>query len=324
MRIVVIGATGHIGSYLVPRLLAGGHEVVAVSRGVREPYRDAPDWERVERVALDRQAEEAGGTFGRTIAGLKPDVVVDLICFHRESAEQLTEALRGRVQHLLHCGTLWVHGPSEVVPTEETAPRRPFGAYGIAKAEIETYLLREARTRGVPATVLHPGHIVGQGWMPIGPTGNLNRIIFERLASGEPVALPDRGLATLHHVHADDVAQAFERAMGARSHAVGEAFHVVSPAAITLLGYAREVARWFGREAEVEFLPWAEWRETVSAEDARLTEDHLAHSPCASIAKARGLLGYQPRYSSFEAVRESLGALIRSGQITGPALDPAG
>ena len=32
-RVVVIGATGHIGTYLVPRLVRGGHEVIAVSRG---------------------------------------------------------------------------------------------------------------------------------------------------------------------------------------------------------------------------------------------------------------------------------------------------
>jgi len=31
-RVVVIGATGHIGTYLVPRLVDGGHEVIAVSR----------------------------------------------------------------------------------------------------------------------------------------------------------------------------------------------------------------------------------------------------------------------------------------------------
>ena len=33
MKVVVVGATGHIGSYLVPRLVAAGHEVVAISRG---------------------------------------------------------------------------------------------------------------------------------------------------------------------------------------------------------------------------------------------------------------------------------------------------
>ena len=34
-RVVVIGATGHIGTYLVPRLVDGGHQVIAVSRGTR-------------------------------------------------------------------------------------------------------------------------------------------------------------------------------------------------------------------------------------------------------------------------------------------------
>jgi nucleoside-diphosphate-sugar epimerase len=35
-RVVVIGATGHIGSYLVPRLVRAGHQVTALSRGTRE------------------------------------------------------------------------------------------------------------------------------------------------------------------------------------------------------------------------------------------------------------------------------------------------
>ncbi len=42
-RIVVIGATGHVGTYLVPRLVRAGHEVVALSRGTRDPYLPAPE-----------------------------------------------------------------------------------------------------------------------------------------------------------------------------------------------------------------------------------------------------------------------------------------
>jgi nucleoside-diphosphate-sugar epimerase len=38
-RVVVIGATGHIGTYLVPRLVDAGHEVTVVSRGTRGPER---------------------------------------------------------------------------------------------------------------------------------------------------------------------------------------------------------------------------------------------------------------------------------------------
>jgi uncharacterized protein YbjT (DUF2867 family) len=39
VRVVVIGGTGHIGSYLTPRLVAAGHDVVVLSRGERQPYR---------------------------------------------------------------------------------------------------------------------------------------------------------------------------------------------------------------------------------------------------------------------------------------------
>lgn len=318
MRIVVIGATGHIGSYLVPRLVRAGHDVLAVSRGERAPYHADGAWAQVERVAADRRTEEAAGTFAPHMAALRGDAVVDLICFTPAQCLPLVQALEGRVEHFLHCGTMWVHGATEVAPTDETWPRRPIGDYGIDKAAIEELLLARARRSGFPATVLHPGHIVGTGWRPINPQGNLNVAVFEALAHGRPLALPDRGLSTLHHVHADDVAQAFQHAIDARAAAVGEAFHVVSPTAVTLYGFAREVAGWWGREPALRLLPWEEWRAGASEEDARLTFDHLAHSPCGSIEKARRLLGYEPRYTSFAAVKEAVGWLIAHGQLDAP------
>ena len=54
-RIAVIGATGHVGTYLVPRLVRAGHEVIALSRGEREPYTPAPEWNAVRRQQLDRR-----------------------------------------------------------------------------------------------------------------------------------------------------------------------------------------------------------------------------------------------------------------------------
>ena len=213
------------------------------------------------------------------------------------------------------CGTIWVLGHSVEVPATEETPRQPFGDYGIEKAAIQDYLLNQARRHGVPATVLQPGHIVGPGWIPINPAGNLDPHIFTRLARGEEVTLPNFGMETLHHVHADDVAQSFLRAMANRSGSIGEAFHVVSPAALTLRGYAERVAGWFGQSANLKFLPWDAWRETVAEESAELTWDHIAHSPNASIAKAQRLLGYQPRFSSLQAIHEAVEALIQKGII---------
>jgi nucleoside-diphosphate-sugar epimerase len=315
MRVVVIGGSGHVGTFLVPRLVEAGHEVVSISRGRREPYQAHPAWRSVEQVTLDREAEEAGGTFGERVLALEPDVVVDMICFTPESVRRLVEALRGRVRHFLHCGTIWVHGHSTQVPTTEDLPRSPFGEYGVQKAGIEAYLLDEARRHGFPATILHPGHIVGPGWAPVNPAGNFDLRVFEGLARGDELVLPNLGMETVHHVHADDVAQAFVLALQNWSVAVGESFHIVSPAALTLRGYAEAVAGWFGAPARLRFASWEEWQEGVSEEDAQGTWDHIAHSPNCSIAKAGRLLNYQPRYGSLQAVRESLGWLIEHGEV---------
>src|ERR1700683_5357579 len=103
---------------------------------------------------MDTAGEEEAGRFGECIASLDADVVVDLTCYRLQSAQQLVEALRGNTGHLLHCGTIWVHGPSVEVPTTEAAPRRAFGDYGERKAAIEAYLLSAT----IPVTMLHPGH----------------------------------------------------------------------------------------------------------------------------------------------------------------------
>jgi nucleoside-diphosphate-sugar epimerase len=305
MRVTVIGATGHIGTWLVPRLVRQGHEVAAVSRGNREPYRQFPEWEAARRIVIDREAAESSGSFGRQIADLKPEAVIDLICFDRDSAAHLVDALRDRVEHFIHCGTLWVHGVPRSRPYDETAPREPFGDYGIKKSEIEKFLLAESND-GFPATVLHPGHNTGPGWNPINPAGNLDMKVFDNLARGHTVTLADDGLATLQHVHADDVAQAFALAIDKPSKAVGQSFHVASREPVTMQSYAESVAGWFGHNASLAFLPWDEWKETVSERDAALTRDHMLHSPCASIEKARRVLGFEPRYTAIEAVRDAV------------------
>lgn len=320
MRAVVIGASGHVGTYLVPRLVEAGYEVVALSRGQSSPYREHGAWSHVRRIVVDRVAEDAAGSFGRRVRDLRPDVVIDMICFEPESARQLVESLRGEVAHLLMCCSIWVYGPSAVVPTSEEQPRRPFGDYGIKKAAIENIVLGEARRSGFPASVLHPGHIVGPGWLPVNPAGNLNPQVFAQLARGDELALPNFGLETLHHVHADDVAQAFMQALARRSAAIGESFHVVSPAAITLRGYAEAVAGWFGQQARLRYVPWADWRATVTEVEATTTWDHIAHSPSCSIAKAVQLLGYHPRFTSLQAVYEAVQSLIARGVIDAPSL----
>jgi nucleoside-diphosphate-sugar epimerase len=299
----------------VPRLVRAGHDVVAVSRGERAPYHDDPAWTEVERLSLDRDASEADGTFGATVAGLGADMVVDCICFTEDSAQHLVDAIRGRVSLLVHVGTIWVHGAPSEVPVREDDPRHPFGDYGIAKAAIERMLHDETRNGGLAATIVHPGHISGPGWPIINPLGNLDLGVWTALAAGERLVMPNFGLESVHHVHADDVAQLIQRAIENPTAAAGESFHAVSDRALTLRGFAEAVAGWYGRTADLEFVPFAEFALTTTPEHAGATREHISRNSVMSIEKARTTLGYEPAYSSLDAVAEAVGWLRRDGQL---------
>jgi len=318
MKVVVIGGTGHIGTYLVPRLFEAGYEVVVVTRGKTRPYVPHPAWKAVQQVTIDRAQAEREGIFAQRIADLQADGVIDLISFHPESTWSLVEALKGKVQHFLHCGTIWVKGHLLEAPTCEDTPSDPIDDYGRNKLAIQQYLLGLARKGILPATVIHPGHITGPGYPVVNPAGNHNPAVFARLMRGETLYLPNFGMETVHHVHADDVAQVFMRALHNWSASVGEAFFAVSPAAVTLRGFAQEVARWFGQKADLRFVPWEEWKKVCQLSEADIegTYAHIIHCQCCSTGKARRLLGYEPRYTSYEAVREAVDWMIEHKMIT--------
>lgn len=317
-RILIIGGSGHVGSYLVPALVDRGHDVVNVSRGIAAPYRQHLAWHRVENVVLDRAIEEKNGQFGRKIAALRPDIVIDMICFALSSTQQLVEALHGKVGQYLCCSTIWVYGRYFSVPSTEVEPPNPIDSYGKNKAEIEAWLSRQARLTGFPATCFRPGHIVGEGWIPINPLGNANPNVFSSIARGEELVLPNLGLEMLHHVHADDVAQWIIRAMENRSASIGEVFNTVSGQAVTMRGFAEKVYQWFGQEPRLAFKPFDEWILGLGGNDAEISRGHVIRSSCHSIEKSRQRLGYAPRYTSFEAIHESVRALVACGKVVSP------
>ena len=314
MRIVIIGGSGHVGTYLVPMLVEAGHQVVNVSRGQATPYKSDPAWASVETVIADRTKEDADGSFGGRIAALGAEVVVDMISFTLPSTQQLAEALQDKVGHFLHCGTIWVYGHNPAVPATESDPLNPFGEYGTNKAAIETWLLGEAKSR-LPVTVFRPGHIVGPGWAPLNPAGHFNVEVFSRIKRGEELALPNFGLETVHHVHASDVAQMAFRAIGKREAAIGEAFNTVSAQALNLRGYAEAMYRWFGHEPKIRYQPFEQWKTGERPDDALATWEHIGRSPAHSIEKARQKLGYAPQYSSIGAVQEAVTWLIENGKV---------
>lgn len=316
MRVAVIGATGHVGGYLIPRLVRAGHEVVALSRGEQEPYHDDPAWSDVDRRRVDRSAAEAEGTFAALVADLGADAVIDMICFTPASAAVLVEALHGRAEHYVVCSSIWAMGRLREVPGSEEDPSEPWGEYGIGKRRVEELLAAEsAREGGLRTTVVRPGHISGPGWPVITPQGNLDATVWQRLAAGGEVLLPGFGLETMNHVHADDVAQAFELALRPEYRGSGERFSVVAERAVTARGLAEQAAEGFGVEAALRFAPWDEFAASLEPDQAEASREHLSRSQAMSIQRARSALGYAPRYRPIDAVADAVNRLAELGRL---------
>ena len=64
--------------------------------------------------------------------------------------------------------------------------------------------------------------------MPLNPAGHFNPETYAGIARGESLTLPNLGLETVHHVHADDVAGVVMATIEHPGAAVGESFHAVS------------------------------------------------------------------------------------------------
>jgi len=245
---------------------------------------------------------------------VRADVVIDLVCFTLESATALVQRLRGEIGQLIHCGSIWRAGPSNILPISETNATPPFGQYGIEKDRIARMLKEETTSGGLVTSSLHPGHISGPGWVPIGPTGNLDVRVWQTLSAGEKLQVPGLGAESMHHVHADDVAQAFEFAVENRDAAAGEDFFVTAADALTVRGYAELGASWFGQTAQLETVSWEQFRTGLTAEHAEQSWEHLVRSHFFTIEKAQRLLGYAPQHTAGETVLESVRWLVDNHQ----------
>lgn len=305
-RAIVIGATGHIGSYLVPELVKNDYEVYAVSRGIKKPYTfSAPEWNEVRTVILDRHSM-CETEFGEKIVNYNPHLVCDLTAYSLDDAKGITEALMRSAQnaYLLQIGSIWIYSDKYEVPVPEDHPHTDNSAYGRGKSEIEAYLLGLSREERLRTTVIHPGHVSGCGWLPINPQGNLNPQVYLDIIAGRHLLLPGDGMYTLHHVHSQDIASLITACIKHKPY--GEAFHAVAERAVTLRGFAKMLYEYYGHKETIEFVPWSEFSLRVSKTDADITLDHISRSPVCSMKKAQTILGFTPEYSIINTVTQSL------------------
>ncbi len=290
MKIVVIGGTGHIGSFLVPKLVEGGHEVQVATRG-RRPKPAGGAWEQVRLLTLPGENAPA------FLARQKPEVLIDIM---QPQATGCYEAMRATVKHFIWCGSVWMLGVPAVVPTPEVR----FGPalvewYQKRMNELEE-LQHRCRRDGVAFTAILPPNIAGPGKVPLELAGGRNIEVHQAHARGEPVTLFAGCNTLIGPCDAEDVAQGFWRAVERPHAAEGEFFNVGSAHALTVQQLVEVYADIYGVHIPVRYVTFEKFMTEVMPDQG--ASNHFLHHMCPDITKAREKLSYEPRHTPAEAL----------------------
>lgn len=246
MNILVIGGTGLISTAIVQQLLDRGDRVTLFNRGTT-PVRFQGE---VEILHGDRWAP---GSLEKAVGGRIWDAVIDMTAFAPENGTQLVETFWGKAAQVVLCSTTCVYGgPVSQVPLLETAPRRPFGNYGINKSRIEDILLSQDGHLGTRATVLRPSYTTGEGATACGLL--FDDSLVSRLRAGLPNIVMDDGTCPWAICHVSDVARGFVASLGNTS-AFGNDYHLTSDEHTDWNGVYTTLAQAAGGQANLVHVP---------------------------------------------------------------------
>ncbi|MGW0809616.1 NAD-dependent epimerase/dehydratase family protein [Nonomuraea sp. NPDC002799] len=231
MRVLVTGGAGFIGSNLVDRLLADGHDVDVVddlSSGRRENLAGAAGSDRFRLHVLDVRDPALIGL----VTELGPEVICHLaaqISVRKSVADPvhdarinvegtasvLTAAQQGHTRKVVFASSVAVYGRPATIPVPADAPTDPRSPYAASKLSGETYLATFRALHGIEYTTLVLSNVYGPRQSPEGEAGVVS-IFTDALLNGTPTVLYGDGTQTRDYIFVDDVVDGFVRACGQR------------------------------------------------------------------------------------------------------------
>jgi nucleoside-diphosphate-sugar epimerase len=286
MKVMVLGGTGHVGSFMIPKLVEAGAEVVVVGTG-RTLLPTGKSWSKVKYVLRNVQNVE-------DIDKLKaetPDVVIDM----PGSVWNVYQKLKSISKHVIACGSLWMYGEPKVVPTpEQTQNECLFDGYKQRYSEI-LELVKIGRKDGVAFTAIMPPNISGPGKIPIECQGGRTLDIHKDHAQGKEVVLPDGADVLIGPCDAEDIADCFLKAVYNRESAAYQIFNVGSEYSLTATQFVQAYSTIYGKNIPIKKVSWDEYISKYSPNIGYWW--HFKAHMCPDISKAKRLLDFRPKYT---------------------------
>ena len=246
MRVLVTGATGFVGSHLLPALVAGGHEIFAVAR---DPDRLQED-KGVTPVAIDLGASidahllpEVEAIVHLAQANVRfPEAAAELYQVNTVSTQELLDhGRRSGISRfvLTSSGSVYGFGPKPFVESDSV---RPQDFYALTKVHSEQL---------VAAYQEHFGTSVLRLFAPYGPgqAGRLIPSLAQRVRRGEAVTLNGGGQPRMNPIYIDDVVALLVESLGREGH---ETVNMGGDETVGVGDLASRLAETIGAEARFE------------------------------------------------------------------------
>lgn len=312
-RVLVTGGAGYVGSVLVPKLLAHGHQVKVIDlylygKDVLDSVKDNPRLVQINGDIRDRKlvAKEIPGC----------DTVIHLACISNDPSYELNPGLgksinydafiklvdiskKARVKNFIYASSSSVYGVKDVPEVTEDLPLEPLTDYSKYKALCEEVLLKEA-TDNFVVTIIRPSTVCGYSpRLRLDLTVNI--LTNHAVNKGEITVIGGEQMRP--NLHIEDMADFYVFLLGLPDAKIHKKIYNVGYENYKVKDIAEMVRRLINPDIPIKVTP---------------TDDKRSYH--VSSKKVKQELGYAPKHSIEEAILD-LKKAFKDGKVPEPLTD---
>ena len=305
MRIWITGIAGFLGSHLADALIAEGHEVEGNDNlvcGDKKNYQshsriDCRDYQAM-LISLQEFKPEvlihAAATAHEGLSSFSPSFITKNV--YEASVATFSAAIASGVKRIVYMSSMSRYGNGEPIPPpfmEDVHLPSPVDPYGIAKVAAEDTLRVLCNTHGIKYSILVPHNIIGVRQRYVDPYRNVASIMINRCKQGLPPIIYGDGMQTRCFSPVADCLPSIVKAV--YGEADGEVVNIGPDSGeITIKELAGKIIEFTGFEGEPLHMPDR--------------PNEVKHAYCSS-NKARKILGYEPKQSIDDCLKEMIAAV---------------